>query len=124
MENTVEKHFERIKTRLEGGADKLRQFRKDGVKMQTSDVPFVEADQSFANAEPPKDGDKYVFTIQPAPSHLDSFSMHTNDVPYVDSTWQLTSARPKDSSTFGHMGPSSSPTCFSQKIAASLAGLS
>lgn len=61
MENTIEKHFDRIRSRLRGGADKLRQFKKDGTKPQTADIPFVKSDQTYLNAEPPRDNDKCVY---------------------------------------------------------------
>jgi hypothetical protein len=58
MHNELEEHFERIKQRLGIGAQKLRDMAKSHERWQTADVPNVSVDQTFINAEPPRDGDK------------------------------------------------------------------
>lgn len=58
MENTVEKHLERIKGRLQDGAKKIRDIVADGGHFEVPDVPFVKADKTFMGLEPPRDGDK------------------------------------------------------------------
>jgi hypothetical protein len=98
MENTVEKHFGRIKERLSKGAAKIREMVRSGEPFQTADIPFVKPDQTFVGREPPRYGDKWV-----VPQTL-SYHLHLIFSCYhSDSTSQLTSGRLGASNTFAHM---------------------
>lgn len=62
MENTVEKHLERVKGRLNDGAKKIREIVKAGGHFEVADIPFVKPDTTFVGLEPPKEGDKSVLS--------------------------------------------------------------
>lgn len=103
MENTVEKHFDRIKSRLHNGAAKLKEVHDTHGPYKTADIPFVEPDTTFIGLEPPRDDDKSVPILLYAHStRLDSHA-DRNTPTFPDSTSPLTSGPPKVSSTFANM---------------------
>ena len=58
MNNDLQAHMERIKRQLGKGGQQIRDMAKNHEPWKMADVPNVSVDQTFANAPPPKEGDK------------------------------------------------------------------
>ena len=59
MEGALEKHFNRIQSRLSKGGAMIRTLVKEGVQWGTYDIPNVKPDESFSKLKPPREGDKF-----------------------------------------------------------------
>jgi hypothetical protein len=61
MENTIEKHFNRIKGRLSAGRHVLEEIYNN-KEIQIYEVPNVEPEKDVFNRPPPLEGDSCVVT--------------------------------------------------------------
>lgn len=64
MEKTAEKHFERIRDRLQSGRLILHKLASADEPQQTFDVPGVRPDPKWKLRTPPRVGDVYVSSIR------------------------------------------------------------